>query len=126
MTRLIPLSLHSPWLVRFANRHTSVCLSPTGRTGFCQFWDLGHRTEIKTPPLWAVFLFLGRVTRFELATFGTTNRRSNQLSYTRHDFLHHDDAVLLSVPLRQAINAVCFQSRLASWDTRFSALALRR
>ena len=27
---------------------------------------------------------MGRVTRFELATFGTTNRRSNQLSYTRH------------------------------------------
>ena len=29
---------------------------------------------------------MGRVTRFELATFGTTNRRSNQLSYTRHNF----------------------------------------
>ena len=26
---------------------------------------------------------MGRATRFELATFGTTNRRSNQLSYAR-------------------------------------------
>ncbi len=28
---------------------------------------------------------MGRATRFELATFGTTNRRSNQLSYARHE-----------------------------------------
>gem|GEM_PF-3498504 len=31
-----------------------------------------------------VFLFLGRMTGFEPATFGTTNQRSNQLSYIRH------------------------------------------
>ena len=40
----------------------------------------------KNAPGWGTFLFMGRVTRFELATFGTTNRRSNQLSYTRHNF----------------------------------------
>ena len=32
---------------------------------------------------WAIFLFLGRMTGFEPATFGTTNQRSNQLSYIR-------------------------------------------
>ena len=41
--------------------------------------------QIKLNPTVLVGLnFMGRVTRFELATFGTTNRRSNQLSYTRH------------------------------------------
>ncbi len=41
--------------------------------------------KIKTR-IFAGLNFMGRVTRFELATFGTTNRRSNQLSYTRHNF----------------------------------------
>ena len=39
--------------------------------------------EIKNRPLGDV-LFLGRMTGFEPATFGTTNQRSNQLSYIRH------------------------------------------
>ncbi len=30
------------------------------------------------------FFILGRMTGFEPATFGTTNQRSNQLSYIRH------------------------------------------
>ncbi len=30
---------------------------------------------------------MGRVTGFEPATFGTTNQRSNQLSYTRHTLI---------------------------------------
>ena len=46
-----------------------------------------HLINKKTAPFGAFFLFMGRVTRFELATFGTTNRRSNQLSYTRHNFI---------------------------------------
>ncbi len=32
----------------------------------------------------ATFFILGRMTGFEPATFGTTNQRSNQLSYIRH------------------------------------------
>ena len=39
-------------------------------------------------PFWAFSNLMGRATRFELATFGTTNRRSNQLSYARQTFVH--------------------------------------
>ena len=44
--------------------------------------------KLENAPFGAFFNLMGRVTRFELATFGTTNRRSNQLSYTRHKGLH--------------------------------------
>ena len=37
----------------------------------------------KKTPVWAVVL-MGRMTGLEPATFGTTNQRSNQLSYIRH------------------------------------------
>ena len=42
--------------------------------------------KLKNGPDGPFFDLMGRVTRFELATFGTTNQRSNQLSYTRHNF----------------------------------------
>ncbi len=33
---------------------------------------------------------MGRITGLEPATFGTTNQRSNQLSYIRHTVGHYD------------------------------------
>ena len=44
----------------------------------------GSVQSYKNTRTWRVFLFLGRMTGFEPATFGTTNQRSNQLSYIRH------------------------------------------
>ena len=57
-----------------------------GSNGFFASSNLTRPDKIKTRKN-AGLNFMGRVTRFELATFGTTNRRSNQLSYTRHNFL---------------------------------------
>ena len=42
--------------------------------------------KLKNGPYGPFCNLMGRVTRFELATFGTTNQRSNQLSYTRQTF----------------------------------------
>ena len=41
-------------------------------------------SQNKKNRLAATFFILGRMTGFEPATFGTTNQRSNQLSYIRH------------------------------------------
>ena len=41
-----------------------------------------NRPKLKTPRLGR--FIMGRITGLEPATFGTTNQRSNQLSYIRH------------------------------------------
>ena len=67
--------------------HTFCCwIFAAGLTAFSTSSHLTQPDKIKTRKN-AGLNFMGRVTRFELATFGTTNRRSNQLSYTRHNFL---------------------------------------
>ena len=43
-----------------------------------------HKTVIKKAHLTTSFFNMGRMKRFELSTSGTTNQRSNQLSYIRH------------------------------------------
>ena len=55
--------------------------------------------KLKNGPYGPFFDLMGRVTRFELATFGTTNRRSNQLSYTRHNFFGGADQTRTDDPL---------------------------
>ena len=76
-------------------------------------------------PVWAFLNLMGRVTRFELATFGTTNQRSNQLSYTRHNF-----CALFSLPFFfwPAFAVLKKQNIFQEFDvlrrgTEFSALA---
>lgn len=54
--------------------------------------------KLKNGPDGPFLNLMGRATRFELATFGTTNRRSNQLSYARQTFY----AFALSVRLRRS------------------------
>ena len=52
-------SLHSPWLIRYAHRHTNVCLSPADRTLNYGFKSRDPQHKNKTPA-WA-FDFCGGV-----------------------------------------------------------------
>ena len=81
-------------LFRYASLPCKICLTANRRySAFLLRVELAYarsisgtrHDKIKTR-IFAGLNFMGRVTRFELATFGTTNRRSNQLSYTRHNF----------------------------------------
>ena len=65
-----------------ANRRTAVRLLGAVRTALSPFLTR-FLTQKKNTPV-GRFLFRGRMTGFEPATFGTTNQRSNQLSSIRH------------------------------------------
>ena len=81
-----PVTLCVPWLRGTPNKSPALCLA------LLLVVELSVRiwspvlVKLKNGPFGPFFDLMGRVTRFELATFGTTNRRSNQLSYTRHNF----------------------------------------
>ena len=49
----------------------------------CRYYTTKPIQIQEKTPVWAVVL-MGRMTGLEPATFGTTNQRSNQLSYIRH------------------------------------------
>ena len=72
-----PLSKSQRLEIRFARSRLLFCRTSSSHL------TLSHKIKTR---IFAGLNFMGRVTRFELATFGTTNRRSNQLSYTRHNF----------------------------------------
>lgn len=57
------VSLHSPWLIRFAHWHTNVCLSPAGRTLNCGF-ESTSPTQQKTHRK-GVFLIVAETKGFE-------------------------------------------------------------
>ena len=52
-----------------------------------RFSSVPPRHNKKNTPLGCLFI-MGRITGLEPATFGTTNQRSNQLSYIRHTVGH--------------------------------------
>ena len=66
------------------DRHTSVSLSLVVELTSRQFSSATTHTQQKTTLDGWFFCYLGRMIRFELTTSGTTNQRSNQLSYIRH------------------------------------------
>lgn len=97
-TRLIPLRFIP--LAKFACRQTGIILPFCyGSNGFFASSHLPFQIKL-TPTVLVGVNFMGRATRFELATFGTTNRRSNQLSYARHNFVHF---YAFAVRLRQRL-----------------------
>ena len=77
--------------LRFITLQNCACAQPAycrppfcgGSTGFFA-GSHPHPLHINKKSPVGRFLFLGRMTGFEPATFGTTNQRSNQLSYIRH------------------------------------------
>ena len=73
-------------LAKFAyeNQHTFVCLFTAVQPALSLVLISAPQTNYKKHTTRVRFFIMGRITGFEPATPGTTNRCSNQLSYIRH------------------------------------------
>ena len=87
-----PLSKSQRFELRFARSHLLFCRTSSSNPRH------SVSIKLKKPSCDGFLNLMGRATRFELATFGTTNRRSNQLSYARHKLFFCTMVLVLFCP----------------------------